>query len=56
MTVLRVWNGIGRKPPLQRADKEEPKAGSLCNHRSDRQFAFVQQISLPLTDMVRTEF
>src|SRR5947209_3932423 len=53
--VLRVWNGIGRKAALQGAHEEEPQTGCLGHDRTYRQFAFMQQIRLVLTDVVGAE-
>jgi hypothetical protein len=55
MAVLRVRYGIGRKPPLQRAHKEESQRGHLSDHGIRLQLPLVQQVGLVLTNMLRTE-
>ena len=56
MGVLRVRYGIGRKPPLQRAHKEESQRGHLSDHGIRLQVPLAQQVGLVLTNMLRTEW
>src|SRR3954452_11067759 len=53
MSVLRIRDRVGWKTAFQRAHKKETQAGCLRNNGSNCQFAFVQQVSLPLTNMFR---
>jgi hypothetical protein len=55
MSVPGIGYGVGRKSPLQDAPEEEPHGGNLIHDCADGQFPFVQQMSLPLPDMIRAQ-
>jgi hypothetical protein len=42
-------------PQCGHAPKEETQRSNVIHHRSHRQFSFMQQMSLPLADMVRAQ-
>src|SRR3984957_12759832 len=56
MRVLGIRYGIGRKSPLQDAPEKEPQGGNLIHDCADGQLPSVQQMSLPLPDMIRAQF
>jgi hypothetical protein len=53
--VLGIRYGVRQKSSLQDATEEEPHGGNLIHDSADGQFPFVQQMSLPLPDMIRAQ-
>ena len=52
MRVLGVGYRVGWKTAFQCAPKEETQGRNVIHHRSHRQLSFMQQMSLPLADML----
>jgi hypothetical protein len=55
MRVLGIGYRVGRKPPFEDTPEEEAHGGDLIHYCADGQLSFVQQMSLPLPDMIRAQ-